>query len=276
MSEISVTGRVSRSALVTLLTLIATTAMAQTPPPAAGGNKPLEGTYWRASELAKKPLPTQDPKREAHLQFQKDRISGSDGCNRVTGSYQLKGDRVTFSQVAATQMACLKSSGTEEPFHAALKNASRLTITGDRLELFDRAGTQLAAFVAGSPPSDSAPPSPLAGTSWQLVKFQSMDDTTLTPKNGANYTIEFADGGQLIARVDCNRGRGTWQSPGPSQLEFGPLALTRAQCAAGSMHDQIVRNWPFIRSYVIRDGHLFLALKMDSGIYEFEPLRKAK
>jgi len=40
------------------------------------------------------------------------------------------------------------------------------------------------------------------------------------------------------------------------------------------MHDQIVRNWEFIRSYVVRDGHLFLALKADSGIYEFEPIEK--
>ena len=276
MPDISLTRRVSCAALVTLLISIASSTLAQTPPPTAGSNKPLEGTYWKASELAKKPVPTQDPKREAHLQFAKGRVAGSDGCNRVAGGYQLKGDRVTFLQMAATQMACLKPSGTEEPFHAALKNATRLTITGDRLELFDAAGTQLAAFLAGRPPSDSTPSSPLAGTSWQLVKFQSMDDTTLTPKDGANYTIEFADGGQLIARVDCNRGKGTWRSAGPSDLEFGPLALTRAQCPEGSMHDQIVRQWGNIRSYVIRDGHLFLALKMDSGIYELEPIPKPK
>lgn len=276
MSGISLSGRGPRAALVALLTLVTTSAMAQTPPPAAGGNKPLEGTHWRASELAGKPAPPQDPEREAYLQFQQGRVSGSDGCNRVTGSYQLKGDRVTFSQMAGTQMACLKSSGTEQPFHAALKNASRLTITGDRLELFDGAGKQLAAFLAGRQPADSTPSSPLAGTSWQLVKFQSMDDTTVTPDNGAKYTIEFGANGQLTARVDCNRGRGTWRSPGPSQIELGPLALTRAQCPAGSMHDHIVRRWEFIRSYVIRNGHLFLAMKADSGIYEFEPIAKAK
>jgi len=28
----------------------------------------------------------------------------------------------------------------------------------------------------------------------------------------------------------------------------------------------------FIRSYVIKDGRLFLALMADGGIYEFEPL----
>lgn len=288
MSEISLIRRVARAALVSILPFIATSAMAQTPPPTGGDKKPLEGTYWRATELGGKPAPKQDPQREAHLRFQKGRVSGSDGCNRVTGGYQLKGDRVTFTQIAATQMACLTSSGTEEPFHNALKNGYRLAITGDQLELFDRAGTRLAKFGAGTDPaastaapgstpaSSSKGASPLAGTSWQLVKFQSMDDTTLTPKAGAKYTIEFADGGQLFAQIDCNRGRGTWKSPGPSQIEFGPLALTRAQCPAGSMHDQIVRQWGNIRSYVIRDGHLFLAIKLDSGIYEFEPIAKGK
>src|SRR5262245_28549544 len=251
---------------------------AQTPPPAAGGAKPLEGTYWRATELAGKPAPAQDPKSEAHLEFRAGRVSGSDGCNRVTGSFKLNGDRVTFGQMAATQMACIHSSGTEEPFHDALKNASKLTVAGDRLELFDAAGKRLAAFVAGTRPSvpTTGAVTGFAGTSWRLVKFQSMDDTTLTPDDRSKYTIEFKAGGKLSARIDCNRGNGTWKSAGESQIEFGPLALTRAQCPPGSLHDQIVRNWSHIRSYVLRDGHLFLALKMDSGIYEFEPIPKEK
>ena len=127
-------------------------APGQTSPPVAGDTKPLEGTYWRAVELAGKPTPAQDPIREAHLQFQNGRVSGSDGCNRVTGSYQLDGDRVAFGQMAGTQMACPNPNGTEGPFRDALKNASRLTVVGDRLELLDAAGTRLAAFEAGSQP----------------------------------------------------------------------------------------------------------------------------
>jgi heat shock protein HslJ len=237
----------------------------------------LEGTYWKAIELAGKPTPTQDPKREAHLQFQAGgRVSGSDGCNRITGTYQLKGDRVTFGQMAGTQMACLNPSGTEGPFRDALKGATRLTVAGDRLELFDAPGTRLAAFTAGSQASGSSPSSGLAGTSWQLVKFQGSDDTTLTLDDRAKYTIEFAAGGRLTARVDGNRGPGTWKSSGANQIAFGPLALTRAKCPAGSLHDQIVKQWGNIRSYVIRDGHLFLALMADGGIYEFEPVEKLK
>lgn len=77
--------------------------------------------------------------------------------------------------------------------------------------------------------------------------------------------------GSLIARVDCNRGSGTWKSSAPGQIEFSPLALTRAMCPADSLHDQWIKQWPYVRSYVMKDGHLFLSLMADGGIYEFEP-----
>ena len=78
--------------------------------------KSIESSYWRALEAAGKPAPTQDPKHETHFQFQAGRVSGSDGCNRLTGTYQLNADRVTFGQMAGTQMACLNPSGTEVRF----------------------------------------------------------------------------------------------------------------------------------------------------------------
>jgi para-nitrobenzyl esterase len=112
----------------------------------------------------------------------------------------------------------------------------------------------------------------LQGTAWRLVTFQGGDDRTLTPDDRSKYTIEFLASGQLAARVDCNRGRGTWKATAAGQLELGPLALTRAKCADGSLHDQIARQCTFIRSFVIKDGHLFLALMADGGIYEFEPV----
>jgi para-nitrobenzyl esterase len=80
----------------------------------------------------------------------------------------------------------------------------------------------IAAGCAHLAPGDS-----LGGTSWQLVKFQGGDGRVPTPDNGAKYTVAFGADGGLSVRFDCNRGRGTWKSFGPNQLEFGPMALTR-------------------------------------------------
>src|SRR5688572_21511980 len=128
-----------------------------------------------------------------------------------------------------------------------------------------------AASLRDTQTASASRGSELAGTSWQLVKFLGSDDTTLAPDDRAKYIIEFADGGRVTARIDCNHGQGTWTSSDTNQILFGPLALTRAQCPPGSLHDHLVKQWGNIRSYIIRDGHLFLALMADGGIYEFEP-----
>ncbi len=112
----------------------------------------------------------------------------------------------------------------------------------------------------------------LPGTSWQLVKFQGGDGTILTPDDKSRYTISFGEGGRVSARIDCNRGSGTWKSSGPNQLQIGSIALTRAICPPGSLHDRIARDLNVVRSYTIKDGHLFLSLMADGGIYEFESI----
>jgi len=113
----------------------------------------------------------------------------------------------------------------------------------------------------------------LGKTSWQLVQFEGGDGTVLTPDDGSKYTLTFNPDGSLAARIDCNRGSGTWKSEAPSRLELGPMALTRAACPPESLHDRIVKHLPYVRSYMIKDGHLFLSLMADGGIYEFEPRR---
>ena len=168
----------------------------------------------------------------------------------------------------------------------SLQSPTRLTAEYARYEKSDALccpsrTTRVTFDIAQDPPvvragsastSQNADLAGLAGTSWRLVRFEGGDDAVLTPDDRAKYTIQFAAAGRFFTHVDCNRGQGTWKSSGLNQIEFGPLALTRAQCPPGSLHDQIVKQRGNIRSYVIRDGHLFLALIADGGIYEFEPM----
>jgi len=135
----------------------------------------------------------------------------------------------------------------------------------------------LAAFllaVIGHVCAQTAPQaatSTLSGTSWQLVRFQSSDDKTLTPAERVKYTMVFDRDGGVSVRIDCNRGHGTWKSEGPNQLQFGPLALTRAMCPPAPLNDRIPNDWAYVRSYILKNGHLFLSLMADGGTYEFEP-----
>ena len=133
----------------------------------------------------------------------------------------------------------------------------------------------LLSPCAVSAQSPSTEPPGLAGTAWRLVEFLGGDDSKLTPDDRSKYTIAFGPDASAAVRFDCNRGRGTWKSSGAT-LEFGPMALTRAACPPASLHDRLVRDFPLIRSYVMKDGHLFLALMADGGTYQFEPIPPTK
>lgn len=119
--------------------------------------------------------------------------------------------------------------------------------------------------------------SPLGGTSWRLVAFQSMDDAIgkIRPSDPSLYTMHLNRDGTVDMRLNCNRARGKWFAvPGGSgesgRFEFGPLAATRAACPPPSMDGQIMKQARFIRSYLLKGGRLYLSLMADAGIYAWE------
>jgi len=112
----------------------------------------------------------------------------------------------------------------------------------------------------------------LGDTSWRLVQIMSMNDTTQAPDNPDLYMLTFNADGTMNLLADCNRASGSWTSENESQLKFGPMAATMAMCPEGSLHDVYLAQFGWVRSYVINDGHLFLATMADGAIIEFEPL----
>jgi heat shock protein HslJ len=116
----------------------------------------------------------------------------------------------------------------------------------------------------------------LAGTSWRLVEFQSMDDAqgTTRPADPTKYTIAFGADGRLSMQLDCNRGTGAWQAEpagdGSGSISIGPVAATRMLCPPPSMGEKLARDMESVRGYIVRDGRLSLSLMADGGIYIWE------
>lgn len=127
----------------------------------------------------------------------------------------------------------------------------------------------LLAACAGLPP---APTDPLAGTAWKLERIDYMDDTTITPDAAGRYGIAFDAEGQVSIQADCNTLGGRYAYTPPSGLEFGLLRSTLAFCGDGSLYERIRKDMPYVRSFVLKDGQLHLALMADGGIYHFSPL----
>lgn len=111
---------------------------------------PLQETYWKLTRLEGKPVIVRENQREPHLVFraQQNRVTGFGGCNSLSGAYNLSGSEITFSGIAATQMACIQGMDIEAAFFAALGRVRSWKIIGEHLELYDARGSPLALFEA--------------------------------------------------------------------------------------------------------------------------------
>jgi heat shock protein HslJ len=120
---------------------------------------------------------------------------------------------------------------------------------------------------------------PLTGTSWRLLEMQSMDDAQGTTRadNPDRYTVTFAEDGTAYMKLDCNRGRSSYEAEstgaGQGSLQFGNIASTMAMCPPDSLSEKLGQQLGFVRSYVMRDGRLNMALMADGGILVWEPAK---
>jgi hypothetical protein len=105
-----------------------------------------------------------------------------------------------------------------------------------------------------------------------------MDDATGTqrPSDHTLYTRWLHGDGSVTMQLNCNRATGKWSAePGndasSGRFAFGPLAATRALCPPPSMDERLVTHSQFVRSYLLKDGRLYLSLMADGGVYVWAP-----
>jgi heat shock protein HslJ len=137
----------------------------------------------------------------------------------------------------------------------------------------------MAAAACGAQPVNGAAAS-LAGTAWALHAIQSMDDAQGTTRiaDPKRFTIRFGADGRASLRLDCNRATGQWKATPAAdgvtgQLQFGPIAATRALCPPPHLDERVARDLGYVRGYLLKDGNLYMSLMADGGIYEWRPLR---
>jgi copper homeostasis protein (lipoprotein) len=110
----------------------------------------LENTYWKLTRLGEEPVVVELDQSEPHLVLRSGdgRVAGSDGCNRVMGSYTIDGTAIDFGEMATTMMACPDGMETGARFTEALAAAESFRLLAHHLELIDRDGGTVARFEA--------------------------------------------------------------------------------------------------------------------------------
>ncbi|RVT76636.1 META domain-containing protein [Flavobacterium sufflavum] len=108
--------------------------------------------YWKLIEIKGQKVTADDfASKEPHLILKStdNRVSGNGGCNSFFGTYELQTDvnRISFSKIGSTKMACMKAT-VENDFLNVLETVDNYTVKNDTLQLNKARMAPLAKFVA--------------------------------------------------------------------------------------------------------------------------------
>lgn len=231
---------------LTALALIGTGA-AQTPVPAppsgpmAGGagapprttpqNTVLNGTWELIGGTAVRPVTGDRP----NLTFTGARVSGTAGCNRLTGTVQMGAGTVTFGPLATTRMLCAPAVNTQETAFLRFlgQRALRAQVRGATLTLTDATGQTLnfrrTSAAQGSGPSAS-PLAPVEGT-FTLTSVNGQP----APQTAVPVSLTL-NAGQLSGSDGCNTFSATYRLDGNRLVLTGEPVSTLRACPEAPDH----------------------------------------
>ncbi|WP_345986798.1 META domain-containing protein [Sulfurimonas sp. HSL-1656] len=110
---------------------------------------------------------------------------------------------------------------------------------------------------------------PLSGRRWEWVATETVSGklVSLAPER---YTVRFDAAGGLQARLDCNRGGGSYTIEDDT-LRLGQLFATKMACGPDSQDRRFVRDLMRVHSFRLEEGNLYLELSGDGGTMIFRP-----
>lgn len=202
-----------------LMMLAATQSVLAAKPEAA--RPALTGTRWVLSSLnGQLPLPG----TTVTLQFgARGTASGSDGCNRFSTTYTVRGSTIHFRQPAAAGlMACpLPIMDQATAFMQALKDANKYEQRSNQFTLLHDAKV-LATFVSDS--------QDLAGTKWLVIAYNNGRNAVTSLVIGTDITVAFDKDDHLEGNGGCNDFLATYQTS-DGDITIGNIGATRKECS---------------------------------------------
>jgi heat shock protein HslJ len=110
----------------------------------------------------------------------------------------------------------------------------------------------------------------IVGPVWRWVRTRYADGTGQHPAAGAaGYMLHLRPDGTIQVRGDCNVSGGSY-TVGKTDLAIAITHSTMAACPDGSLEDVFIRDLGRTGGFMMKNGRLFLDLKLDSGTMEFQ------
>jgi heat shock protein HslJ len=154
------------------------------------------------------------------ISFARGTVSGNDGCNAFSGSYEVDGSNLWFGQLAGTMKACGgPADEVSRKVTTALARVRSYAIRDDALQMKDAGGATVLSYVADTQGVEG---------DWTVVSVL-YDDAIRSVVVGTDLTADFSADGTISGNTGCNSFRGDYTLDG-EKLHVGPLTAAKDAC----------------------------------------------
>lgn len=230
----------------------------------------LTGTKWILSELeGKKVDQNTAQKREIYLSLnaENNTLNGFFGCNVANGSFSLEeGNRIRFSRIATTRMACPDAVINEFEVIEALNLVDNYTLNGNTLTLNVGRRAPLAIFKKATVEKD-----PITEKYWKLKILEGKEVKMADNQEREVYFMLKTDENRVTGFSGCNMFNGTYTLEAGNRIRFSQIAMTMRACLDAEVNEsEFLKVFELADNYTVNGDTLMLNVGRRAPLAVFE------
>lgn len=230
----------------------------------------IENTKWIISTLEGQDMTDyQNTDQIIHftLNSENNRVSGFSGCNTFMGTYKLEdGNRISFSQMGSTRMACPESEINEVQILSIFENADNFTISDGELALNKAKRAPLAVFKKGEMNHP-----PVVEKYWKLKTLEGKDVKMADNQEREIFFTLKSQDNRVTGFTGCNSISGEYTLEKGNRIRFRQMATTMKMCPDVNVNEsEFLKIFELADNYTINDDELRLNVGRRVALAVFE------
>lgn len=230
-----------------------------------GSSTPIGDTYWELTKLEGTMVDqsaTTGEKVHFILNTTDETVSGYSGCNLFTGNFTLEeGNRIKFSKIASTRMACPDATINESEVLNVFNLADNYTMDGDQLTLNVGKRAPLAVFKKVTPENR------VIEKHWKLKTLEGQEVEMADNQEKEIYFMLHKDENRVTGFAGCNTLSGTYSIEEGQRIRFSQMAVTLRSCP-----DVDVNESAFLEVFELADNYTLQGDKLMLNVGRRAPL----
>ena len=229
----------------------------------------ITNASWELSKLESASVDqsdTQGDKIHFVLNSTDSTVTGYAGCNLFNGTYSLeKGNRIKFSKMASTRMACPDAKINENEVLEVFELTDNYTVNGDELMLNVGKRAALATF------KKVAADNQIVEKYWKLKTLEGQDIKMAENQEREVYFMLKTDENRVQGFAGCNTMSGEYTLEDGNRIRFSKMAVTMRACPDVAFNEsEFLEVFNLADNYTINGDTLSLNVGRRAPLAVFE------